>query len=46
MKAWSDACNNNNNEIVFLADWDASFVKEINLDIDLTAANLGHRAKR
>lgn len=44
MKAWSATCGSD--DIVFLADWDATFVKETNLDIDLSAANLGHRSKR
>merc|ERR1712137_80215 len=46
MKAWAETCNAKPEDVVFLADWNASFVKELGLSVDLSAANLGERSKR
>mmetsp|Transcript_12666 Transcript_12666/g.15783 ORF Transcript_12666/g.15783 Transcript_12666/m.15783 type:complete len:97 (+) Transcript_12666:350-640(+) len=46
MKAWAESCNVNQDDIVFLADWNGSFVKQQGLNVDLGAANLGERSKR
>lgn len=32
--------------ITFLSDWDAAFTKAIGMEMDLSAAGLGHRSKR
>jgi len=45
MKAWAKECNAPD-DITFIADWEGSFSKELGLDIDLSAANLGVRSKR
>jgi len=34
------------NELTFLADWDASFTKAVGQDIDLSGGGLGVRSNR
>eukprot|EP01100_Stratorugosa_tubuloviscum_P001851 TRINITY_DN1420_c0_g5_i1.p1 TRINITY_DN1420_c0_g5~~TRINITY_DN1420_c0_g5_i1.p1 ORF type:complete len:185 (-),score=102.80 TRINITY_DN1420_c0_g5_i1:13-534(-) len=45
LKAWSSQLQAEG-KVTMLSDWDASFVSSLNLQIDLSAAALGLRAKR
>ncbi len=45
MKAWQDA-SGGGTDIVFLADGNGEFVKEVGLDIDLSIAGMGVRSQR
>lgn len=45
MNAWAKA-SNALDKMIFLADGDAAFTKEIGLDIDLSAAGMGVRSQR
>eukprot|EP01104_Vermistella_antarctica_P006378 TRINITY_DN17085_c0_g1_i1.p2 TRINITY_DN17085_c0_g1~~TRINITY_DN17085_c0_g1_i1.p2 ORF type:complete len:187 (+),score=65.54 TRINITY_DN17085_c0_g1_i1:27-563(+) len=45
LKAWS-AQLKAESKVEFIADWNAELVKQLGLDIDLSAAGLGVRAKR
>lgn len=44
MKAWGDSLKANNIKLV--ADWDGSFTKLVDKELDLSAAGLGKRCKR
>jgi peroxiredoxin len=44
MKAWGDSLKANN--ITLVADWDGSFTKLVDKELDLSAAGLGKRCKR
>jgi len=44
MKAWGESLKANN--ITLVADWDGSFTKLVDKEIDLSAAGLGKRCKR
>jgi len=46
VQGWSRTITNAEQELTFIADWDASFAKFLELDIDLSAAKLGTRSKR
>lgn len=44
MKAWGDSLKANN--ITLVADWDGSFTKLVDKELDLSAAGLGKRCRR
>merc|ERR1712110_280757 len=46
MKAWAEKMNTNLEDVVFIADFNGSLTKELDLEEDLTHANLGVRSKR
>lgn len=45
VKAWAEQAGGEG-KVTFLSDWDQAFTKAIGMDIDLSAAGLGHRSKR
>merc|ERR1711953_348379 len=47
MKAWAESVKANLDDITFIADFNGALVKELGVEIDLSAANLGNpRSKR
>lgn len=45
VKAWAEQ-SGGKEKLHFLSDWDASFTKQIGMDMDMSAAGLGVRSKR
>ena len=46
MKAWAEDLKANQDDVAFIADYNGSLTKELDLEEDLTSVNLGVRSKR